>query len=205
MVTFHNDTASPHTLWIADSTFYNISASAVDGPQIATTADLTLEMTVGLHLTDKTCLKKKFVGFEGPVALQPQHSYVVRAFIAEDGYHADTQEGAPASPFTAIRALVDDPFPLQEPGAFSTVVLMPADASSATAAVSFEAWSSDYATSYTQLPGDFQVAAIQFLDRGGGKRVGLVDQALSGAYTLVLAGEPAEGAAFSVELDLEPE
>lgn len=203
MVTFHNDTAGPHTLWIADSTFYNIAAGAKDGPRLATTADLALETSIGLHLTDKTCLKKQFESFEGPPGLEPQRSYVVRAFIDDVGYHGEASEEIESVPFTAARALVHDPFPAQAPGASSKVELVAADASRAEPTISFEVWSGEYATSYVPVPADFQVAAIRFLDRSGGVHVAAVEQALAGGYTVIVADAPAEGAVFSVDLTAE--
>jgi hypothetical protein len=200
MVTFHNDTSGPHTLWIADSTFYNIAAAAKDGPRLATTADLLLETSIGLHLTDKTCLKKNFESFEGPPGLEPQRSYVVRAYTDDVGYHGVAYEETASVGFTAARALVHDPFPAQAPGASSTVELVAADAASPQPTLSFEVWSGEYATSYVLVPADFQLAKIRFLDRSGGVHVAAVDQPLSGGYTVIVAAAPAEGAAFSVDL-----
>jgi hypothetical protein len=110
LVRFHNTTSARMTLWFDQITFFAVPSGATIGPDVASSADVKTDATVGVHQEDSAlCVMFRLNEYEGPSALAPGASYTMDLFFIDrvTGYRAVLKEVA-SERIVALRAEVHD-------------------------------------------------------------------------------------------------
>ncbi len=198
LLSFDNDTDLTTSLWLADAVFSGIPPQTIVGPKVAASVQVALDTTTGKHV-DGACVQQKMSSYSGPEALDPGKHYVMKmTFDSVQGFAGTLTEGAEI-PFVALRAKVFDP----TSNAFQPSVLTLAVPKERTIDVLHWETIDENRTSYSYAgPGTFSGETIRFTSGSGVRYQSNEPYEISGApgYSVVVAHEPAPGAALSLPL-----
>ena len=202
MIALENQTPMVMSLWVDQAVFFGVAPTTSTGWDLAASADLLEDITLGRHENDGSCVQFRLKTISGVTSMELGKYYSARIdFDDYNGFSAEVSEAPPAGAYVALRAIVHDP----AVGGFAASKV-DIEIAGERHAAHFESHD-DTPTSWVYAGASGAVlTAVEFTDRGGGvhRASEVAELTQAGAYSVVIDEQPAPGAALSIGLIPSP-